>query len=224
MIERPGFHDRADAGRRLAAALSRYAHRSDVLVLGLPRGGVPVAFEIAVALRAPLDVLVARKLGAPGQPEVAIGAVASGGIRVFNERLISALRLPPARIQAMADAEASEVARREVIFRGGRAFPDVSGKVVILVDDGIATGATLRAGIQALRSRGPAKIVVAVPVAAVEASQEIERIVDDFVCLKTPPDFRAVGLAYEDFDQVSDAEVRDLLARPPAPPPHPPRP
>lgn len=214
------FRDRRDAGRHLAERLAAYADRDDVLVLALPRGGVPVAFEVARALRAPLDVFVVRKLGVPGHEELAMGAVASGGVRVLNEDLVRQLEIPAAVIEAVAAREEAELARRERLYRAGRSFPAVQGRTVILVDDGLATGATMRAAVVALRAQRPARIVVAVPVASAETCEELGRSVDDILCAVTPEPFHAVGFWYENFDQTSDEEVRELLrqASEPGPP------
>jgi putative phosphoribosyl transferase len=208
-----GFRDRTEAGRRLAAALGHYAGRSDVLVLALPRGGVPVAYEVAKALGAPLDVFVVRKLGVPGQPEFAMGAIATGGVRVLNRDVVTGLGIPPQMIDAVAERELVELERRERAYRGARPAPDVTGRIVILVDDGLATGATMRAAAAALKSQRPARVVVAVPTASREACDEFRAEVDEVVCAETPPHFVAVGRWYEDFRETSDDEVRDLLQR-----------
>jgi predicted phosphoribosyltransferase len=205
------FRDRSEAGRLLAAELSRYAHRPDVLVLGLPRGGVPVAYEVAQALEAPLDVFVVRKLGLPGQEELAVGAIASGGARVLNEEVVRALEIPDEVIDAIATQEQAELERRERVYRGDRPWPEVRGRVVILVDDGLATGSTMRAAVAALRHQQPARIVVAVPVAAQDTCEEFRTIADEIVCLQTPEPFYAVGLWYQDFGQMTDEQVRSLL-------------
>ena len=207
------YRDRRDAGRRLAAALLPYANRRDVVVLALPRGGVPVGFEVATALGAPLDVFVVRKLGLPGREELAMGALASGGVRVLDEDLIRIAGVSADDVQRITDAEQAELDRRERRYRGDRPFPEVKGKTVILVDDGLATGASMRAAVAALRLEEPARIVVAVPVAAAETCHAFESIADDIVCAATPESFQAVGLWYEDFSQTTDDEVRELLAR-----------
>jgi predicted phosphoribosyltransferase len=207
------FRDRADAGRRLAAALQHHAGRSDVLVLALPRGGVPVAYEVARALGAPLDIFVVRKLGVPGQPELAMGAIATGGVRVLNRDVVEALGIPPQMVEAVAEREQRELERREREYRGARPAPDVQGKIVILVDDGLATGATMRAAAAALKSQHPARVVVAVPTAAREACDDFRAEVDEVVCAETPPMFGAVGMWYDDFSETSDEDVRDLLGR-----------
>lgn len=207
------FRDRRDAGRYLAGRLAAYAGREDVLVLALPRGGVPVGFEVASALGAPLDVFVVRKLGLPGHEELAIGAIATGGVRVLNEHVLSRLPLPEDLIEAVTAREARELERRERLYRGDRPPPDVRGRTAILVDDGLATGSTMRAAAAALRGQGPARIVVAVPIAAPETCDEFRDEVDDIVCAVTPEPFHAVGLWYEDFSQTTDEEVRELLER-----------
>ncbi len=207
------FTDRFEAGRRLADELSAYAGRSDVLVLALPRGGVPVGYEVARALHAPLDVFLVRKLGVPGQEELAMGAIATGGVRVLNDEVVRKLRLPPRVIDAVARRENAELHRREWLYRDDRPLPDVRGKIVILVDDGLATGSTMRAAVAALRQQGPARIMVAVPVGAPETCSELKAEADDVVCVAMPEPFYAVGLWYEDFSQTSDAEVRHLLER-----------
>jgi putative phosphoribosyl transferase len=207
------FRDRADAGRRLAKSLDMYANRPDVLVLALPRGGVPVAFEVAHALDAPLDVFLVRKLGVPGHEELAMGAIASGGVRVVNEDIIAAYDIAPEEIESVAAAEERELERRERRYRGDRPFPDVAGRTVILVDDGLATGSTMRAAVAALRQEHPTRVVVAVPTAAPETCEEFRSEVDDIVCATTPEPFYAVGLWYEDFSQTTDDEVRELLGR-----------
>lgn len=205
------FENRREAGRSLAAALRAYRHRDDVLVLGLPRGGVPVAFEVARSLGAPLDVMVVRKLGAPGQPELAMGAIASGGIRLLNERVVRLLGVSDAMIERVAAAEAAELERRERAYRGGAAPFDAAGRQVILIDDGVATGATLRAAIAALRRLGPARIVVAVPTAPPDTCERLRAETDELVVLDTPEPFLAVGRWYRDFGQTGDDEVRRLL-------------
>jgi len=208
----PRFRDRHDAGRLLAAKLGTYANRPDVIVLALPRGGVPVAAEVARALGAPLDVFLVRKLGIPGHEELAMGAIATGGVRVLNDDVVRALHIPDRVIDAVAEQEARELARRERLYRGGRPPLDVRGRTVILVDDGLATGATMLAAVQALRQQRPARMVVAVPIAPPETCEELRAEVDDVICAVTPEPFHAVGLWYEDFSQTTDEEVRDLLA------------
>src|SRR2546421_6188739 len=207
------YRDRAEAGRRLAAQLTDYANRSDVIVLALPRGGVPVAFEVARALHAPLDIFLVRKLGVPGHEELAMGAIATGGVRVLNEDVMRYISIPDAAIDAVAAKEQRELARREQLYRGDRPAPDVKGKTVILVDDGLATGSTMRAAAAALRQQQPARIVVAVPVSAVQTCDEYRMGVDEIICAITPEPFHAVGMWYADFSQTTDEEVRELLAR-----------
>jgi predicted phosphoribosyltransferase len=205
------FRDRHDAGAQLALALQGYAERPDVIVLALPRGGVVVGYEVAVQLEVPLDVLVVRKLGVPGRSELAMGAIASGGVQVVDHTIREAMNVTPDEFLHVVNTEIAELARRERLYRGRRDFLDVSERCVILVDDGLATGATMRAAIQALRQRGPAEVIVAVPVAAPEAVAIISPLVDDVVCLATPGYMSAIGLWYRDFEQTSDAEVRALL-------------
>ena len=206
-----GFRDRADAGRALAARLSHLTGRDDVVVLGLPRGGVPVAHEVASALGAPLEVLVARKLGVPGQSELAMGAVAAGGVRVLHRVVVDALGVRPEVVEHVALREEAEVARREESYRKGRPPLDVAGRVVVVVDDGLATGSTMRAAVAALRTMAPQRIVVAVPVGARETCQELATEADEVVCLETPAAFRAVGQWYDDFSQTTDDQIRALL-------------
>jgi putative phosphoribosyl transferase len=205
------FRDRADAGRRLAKELPEYAGRPDVIVLGLPRGGVPVALEVAQALGAPLDTFVVRKLGVPRYEELAMGAIASGGVRVLNQDVVRLMRVPDEVIDAVAAREQRELERRERAYRGDRPQADLRGKTVILVDDGLATGATMRAVVAALRMRGPARIVIAVPTAAPDTCASFEGEVDQVVCLATPEPFMAVGNWYEDFSPTTDDEVRAIL-------------
>ena len=212
MDEVQRFHDRREAGQLLARQLSQYKGRGDVVVLGLPRGGVPVAYEIARDLRAPLDVFVVRKLGVPWQPELAMGAIAGRGTEVLNGDVVTAYRIPPHVIRTVAEREARELRRRLEEYRGDRPFPDLHGQLVILVDDGLATGSSMRAAVQAVRKEQPRAIVVAVPVAAPTTCNEFRDLVDHIVCLRTPPDFAAVGRWYEDFSQTTDAEVRELLS------------
>jgi predicted phosphoribosyltransferase len=207
------FQDRYEAGRRLARDLGDYAGRDDVLVVALPRGGVPVGYEVARALGAPLDVMQVRKLGVPGHEELAMGAIASGGVRIVSENVVEALGIPERVIATVAAAEAQELERRERIYREGRLFPDVRGRTVILVDDGLATGSTMRAAAAALRSLGAARLVAAVPVASQESCDAMREAVDDVVCVRIPERFLAVGEWYEDFTQTSDEEVSELLRR-----------
>jgi putative phosphoribosyl transferase len=207
------YLDRIEAGKRLAEQLTDYANRSDVLVLALPRGGVPVAFEVAQALHAPLDIFLVRKLGVPGHEELAMGAIATNGVRVLNEDVVDYLRVPSEVIESVARDEQRELERRERLYRGTRPAPDVRGRVVILVDDGLATGSTMRAAAAALRQQQPARIVVAVPVSAPQTCDEYRMGVDEIICTVTPEPFQAVGLWYQDFSQTTDEEVRELLAR-----------
>jgi putative phosphoribosyl transferase len=207
------FRDRTEAGKHLATKLLSYKNGSDVLVLALPRGGVPVAFEVAQALRVPLDIFLVRKLGVPGHEELAMGAIATGGVRVLNEDIVDYLCIPEHIIEAIAAEELAELRRRELAYRGDRPEPDVRGKTVILVDDGLATGSTIRAAAQALRQQEPARIVVAVPVSAPETCDEYRMGVDEIICAITPESFFGVGQWYLDFSQTTDEEVRDLLKR-----------
>jgi predicted phosphoribosyltransferase len=207
------FQDRREAGRLLAEKLGAYANRPDVLVLALPRGGVPVAYEVARALGAPLDVFIVRKLGVPGYEELAMGAVATGSVRVLNDELVRALSIPDYVIDAITAWEREELARRERLYRGDRPPPDVQDRTVILVDDGLATGATMHAAIAALRQQQPARIVVAVPTGSPETCDALRAEVDDVICAITPEPFHSVGLWYKDFSQTTDDEVRELLAR-----------
>jgi putative phosphoribosyl transferase len=207
------FADRHEAGRLLGEALAKRLAGRDVLVLALPRGGVPVAYHVARALGAPLDVFIVRKLGVPGHEELAMGAIASGGVRVLNRDVLDAIPVPQRAIDAVAEREERELQRREREYRGARPPIDVRGKTVVIVDDGLATGSTMRAAVQALRKMAPSAIVVAVPVAASSTCEEFRREVEDIVCLRTPEPFQAVGLWYENFDQTTDEEVHDLLAR-----------
>lgn len=205
------FQDRREAGRQLAARLEVYAGTPEPVVLGLPRGGVPVAYEVATRLGLPLDVLVVRKIGVPGHSELAMGAIASGGIEVIDPRIVGALAIPREVFDAVARRERVELERRERAFRAGRAPVNVTGKTVILVDDGLATGASMRAAIDAVRSREPARVVVAVPVAPPETCQALRERADEIICLQTPEEMYAVGLWYEEFGQTTDDEVRQLL-------------
>ena len=209
------FRDRREAGRLLAEKLSGYAGKPDVVVLGLPRGGVPVAYEVARTLDAMLDVFLVRKLGVPGHEELAMGAVASGGLRILNEEVVEQLGIPADQIDAVAAKELEELARRERLYRGGRPLPDLRDRTVIVVDDGLATGATMRAAIGALRQAQPARIIVAVPVAAPEIREEFKNLTDDIICGTTPEPFFAVGRWYIDFEQTTDDEVVALLAAQP---------
>jgi putative phosphoribosyl transferase len=207
------FKDRADAGQQLAEALAAYEDRSDVVVLGLPRGGVPVAYEVARVLKAPLDVFIVRKLGVPGHEELAMGAIASGGVRVLNKEVTRELGLTPEAVEAVARQEGQELARREEAFRNGRSALKLQGKTAILVDDGIATGASMRAAVKGLRQHNPAKIIVAAPVASVEACRDFEALVDEVVCLQQPRPCWGVGAWFKSFDQTTNEEVRTLLEK-----------
>ena len=205
------FQDRVDAGRQLAARLTHYGDRGDVIVLALPRGGLPVGFEVAQALHAPLDVMIVRKLGTPGQPELAMGAIASGGVRVVNDEVIRELGISQEQLDEVAAEEQLEVERRERLYRAGRPPLEIAGRTAILVDDGIATGSTMRAAIQALRAQKPARLVVAAPTAAPATCEQIRKQVDELVCLTTPDPFVAIGFFYRDFPQLSDDAVREIL-------------
>jgi len=207
------FANRAEAGRSLAWRLEKYANRDDVVVLGIPRGGIPVAFEVARALRAPLDVFLLRKLGVPGQEELAFGAIASGGVLVLDCQILRTLSISSREIERITTQAQQKLARRETVYRGDEPPVSVSGKIVILVDDGIATGASLLAGIRALRQLRPAKIVVAVPVAPTPVCKRLAYEVDEMVCVAMPEPFGAVGQYYDDFSQVEDEKVVELLAR-----------
>jgi putative phosphoribosyl transferase len=207
------FRDRAEAGRLLAGKLKAYANRPDALVLALPRGGVPVAYEVARALNAPLDIFLVRKLGVPGHEELAMGAIASGGVRVLNEDMVHHLRIPDEAIEKVAGREQRELERREHEYRGDRPAPEVRGRTVILIDDGLATGSTMWAAVIALKRQQPARIIVAVPAAAESTCDEFRAEVDEIVCAITPEPFHAVSLWYEDFSQTTDEQVRDLLER-----------
>jgi putative phosphoribosyl transferase len=207
------FRDRFEAGRVLATKLSKYASRDDVLVLGLPRGGVPVAFEVARALGAPLDVFIVRKLGLPFHEELAMGAIASGGVRVIDHSLVRQFGISDADIAEVTATEQSELERRERQYRGDRRFPDVTERTVILVDDGLATGSSMRVAVAALRQEKPVQIVVAVPIAPPDTCAMLRREAEEVVCAMTPEPFFAVGLWYEDFSQTTDEEVHDLLDR-----------
>lgn len=207
------FQDRVEAGQILAESLDAYKNRPDVVVLALPRGGVPVAFEVARALNAPLDIFLVRKLGVPGHEELAMGAIASGGVRTINEDVVQTLGIPDEVIDAVTAKEQQELERREHLYRDGRPPLDVRGRTVILIDDGLATGSTMRAAAAALRKQRPARIVVAVPVGAASTCDEFRREVDEAICAVTPEPFFAISLWYRDFTQTTDDEVRDLLAR-----------
>lgn len=209
----PPFHDRADAGRQLAKVLTAYSGRRDVRVLALPRGGVPVAYEVARALRAPLDVFLVRKLGVPGQEEYAMGAIASGGVTVVDDMLTRRLGISGDDVARVVERERAELERRDRLYRGDRPPPDVAGRTVILVDDGLATGSTMRAAVTALRAERAREVVVAVPIGSPDTCDMLRGVADAVVCAVTPEPFYAVGPWYEDFEQTSDREVRDLLDR-----------
>lgn len=206
------FHDRREAGQLLARRLADYKDRENVVVLALPRGGVPVAYEIARELKAPLDVYVVRKLGVPWHPELAMGAIAGRGTEVLNGDVVTAYNIPPHVIRAVAERERRELERRLQEYRGNRPPLDLHDRTVILVDDGLATGSTMRAAVRAIRQDQPRAVVVAVPVAAAQTCRELEDEVDEIICLRTPLDFAAVGYWYEDFSQTTDTEVRGLLS------------
>lgn len=208
---RQQYADRREAGAELANRLSAFRGRDDVVVLGLPRGGVPVAFEVAAALGAPLDVFVVRKLGVPGHAELAMGAIASGGVRVLNQDVLAWYALPEAAIETVAREEEQELQRREREYRNGQPLVNVAGRIVILVDDGLATGSTMKAAVQAIRALRPTRIVVAVPVGANDTCRALAATADEVVCARTPEPFSAVGLWYRDFSQTTDEEVRELL-------------
>ena len=207
------FRNRVDAGRSLATKLTAYANRHDVIVLALPRGGVPVGFEVAQALRAPLDVFLVRKLGVPGHPELAMGALANGGVRVLSDDIIGHLAIPPDAVEEVTSRERIELERRDKMYRGNRPPAVLNDRTVILVDDGLATGATMEAAIRAVRQSEPRRVVVAAPVGAAETCERLATMADEVVCVATPEPFQAVGLWYEHFDQTSDDEVIDLLRR-----------
>jgi putative phosphoribosyl transferase len=220
----PIFRDRADAGIQLAARLLRYAGDPNVVVLGLPRGGVPIAYQVARRLEAPLDVFVVRKLGVPGHRELAMGAIATGGVRVLNTEVVSALRISEPMIAEVAAQEEKELERQQRAYRGEVPFPDLAGRTVIVVDDGLATGSTMRAAVRALRQMQPARIVVGAPVAAADTCRSLAREADEVVCVNMPAEFHAVSVWYQEFFQTSDEEVRSLLesvGRTPGPRPTP---
>lgn len=209
------FRDRAEAGRELAGRLADHGGLVEPVVLGLPRGGVPVAAEVAASLSAPLDVFMVRKLGVPGQPELAMGAIASGGVQILNESVVRQLKIEPAAVEQVVERELLELRRREREYRGDRPVTEVTDRTVILVDDGLATGATMRAAVQGVRVAGAGQVVVAVPVGATTSCQRIEEVADELMCLHAPASFGAVGSFYGDFRQVTDDEVRRLLDRQP---------
>ncbi|HEX7735970.1 MAG TPA: phosphoribosyltransferase [Ktedonobacteraceae bacterium] len=207
------YQDRFDAGRQLATCVQAYANRPNVLILALPRGGVPVAFAVASALHVPLDLFLVRKLGVPGQEELALGAIATGNVRVLNNDVVQSLRISEQTIEQIARREEQELARRERLYRDDRPPPDLRDRIIILIDDGLATGASMRAAARAVRRQHPARLVVAVPVAAPSACEEFQSEADEVICTYTPEPFYGVGWWYHDFAQVSDREVHNLLAR-----------
>ena len=213
MDDYQAFIDRRNAGRVLATRLAKYAGRDDVVVLGLPRGGVPVAYEAASALGAPIDVFLVRKLGTPGHRELAMGAIASRGVRVLNEDVVHWYGISDSAIERIAREEQEELERRERAYRGDRPAPDLTNKIVILIDDGLATGSTMRAAAHAVRARGPARVVIAVPVGAPQACAELAAVADEVICARMPERFSAVGQWYLNFDQTDDDEVRELLQK-----------
>jgi putative phosphoribosyl transferase len=206
------FRDRTEAGKQLAEKLLEYRDQPDVLVLALPRGGVPVAFEVAQVLHAPLDVFIVRKLGVPGQEELAFGAIATGGVRVLNQTIIKRFQITPEEVEAVTTVEQDELKRRQRLYRGDRPLPEIRDHTIILVDDGLATGATMHAAVVAIRQQEPARLIVGVPISSPETCAAFQDEVDDIICAVTPEPFYAVGLWYEDFPQVTDAEVHNLLA------------
>jgi putative phosphoribosyl transferase len=205
------FNNRTDAGQQLASKLMAYANRPNLLVLALPRGGIPIGVEVSKALNAPLDIFLVRKLGVPGHEELAMGAIATGGIRIINKNVVEYLDIPLEVIEIVAERESVELQRRELAFRGNRPAPEINGRTVILVDDGLATGSTMRAAVAALREQNPAGIVVGVPTASPSTCNELKEEVDDIICAITPEPFHAVGIWYEDFSQITDEEVHELL-------------
>jgi predicted phosphoribosyltransferase len=213
MDDYQAFIDRRNAGRVLATRLAKYAGRDDVVVLGLPRGGVPVAYEAASAIGAPMDVFLVRKLGTPGHRELAMGAIASGGVRVLNEDVVHWYGISDVAIERIAREEQEELERRERAYRGDRPAPDLTNKIVILIDDGLATGSTMRAAAHAVRARGPARVVIAVPVGAPQTCAELAAVADEVICARMPEPFSAVGQWYLNFDQTDDDEVRALLQK-----------
>lgn len=210
---RQKFHDRTEAGKLLAAQLTEYAHRADVLVLGLPRGGVPVAYEVAQVLDAPLDVCLVRKLGVPAHKELAMGAISTGGVRIINENVVDWLSISQQTIDAVAARETLELQRRNWVYRGDRPLPNVSNHTIILVDDGIATGATIKAAIATIKHQQPRELILAIPVAGISTCQELASEVNKVVCVLMPENLYAIGMWYENFAQTTDAEVCELLSR-----------
>jgi len=216
--DRQPYEDRRHAGLALAERLAHLKGRSDLVVLALPRGGVPIAYEVARALAAPLDVFLVRKLGLPGYPEFAMGAIASGGVRVLNHDVVSRYRIPQAVIDEVAREEQAELERRQRAYRNGRASVELKDRVVLLIDDGLATGSTMKAAVEAVRGHGPSRIVVAVPVGSPDTCREVADVADEVVCARAPDGFAAVGQWYRDFSQMTDEEVRDLLHGAPSTP------
>jgi putative phosphoribosyl transferase len=214
--DRHAYSDRYEAGVELASRLSRYAHRDDVIVLALPRGGVPVGYEVARSLNAPLDVFVVRKLGVPGHRELAMGAIASGGIRVLNDDIVTWYGIPESAIEEIARNEQAELERRERAYRDNRALSKLRGRIVLLVDDGLATGSTMMAATHAVRAHAPSRVIVAAPVGAPDTCLALRQAADDVVCVRMPESFAAVGQWYRDFSETSDGEVRELLRKRPA--------
>jgi putative phosphoribosyl transferase len=207
------FRNRTEAGQILARSLQKYKNRPDVLVLGLPRGGVPVAYEVARELNAPLDVFIVRKLGVPAHEELGMGAIATRGVRILHEGIVRELGIPQEVIDVVTQREQQELERRERLYRGNRPAPAIEGRTVIIVDDGLATGSSMKAAVQALRQQNPARLIVAVPTAPVETCEQLKQIADEVVCALTPEPFIAVGGSYGDFSQTTDEEVRDLIER-----------
>ena len=206
------FLDRTDAGQVLARGLQQYKNQPDVLILGLPRGGVPVAYEVARELNAPLDVFVVRKLGVPGHEELGMGAIATGGVRILHEGIVREVGISPETIEAVSAREQAELERRERLYRGDRPAPTIKGRTVVIIDDGLATGSTMKAAIQAVRQQDPRRLIVAVPTAPSETCEQLKESVDHVVCALTPEPFFAVGGSYADFTQITDEEVRELIA------------
>ena len=206
------FRDRTEAGQVLARRLQQYKNQPDVLILGLPRGGVPVAYEVARDLNAPLDVFIVRKLGVPGHEELGMGAIATGGVRTLHEGIIREIGISPQTIEAVSAREQAELERRERLYRGDRPAPTIKGRTVVIVDDGLATGSTMKAAIQAVRQQDPRQVIVAVPTAPSETCEQLKESADHVVCALTPEPFFSVGGSYADFTQITDGEVRDLIA------------
>ncbi len=206
------FKDRTDAGKKLILKLEKYKDHKDVIVLGLPRGGVPVAFEVAKYLKVPQDIFIVRKLGVPGQEELAFGAISSDGVRVLNKEIINLMKIPKEVVEKVTEIEKQELLRREQLYKGDKPPITIAGKIVILVDDGLATGASMRAAITALKILNPKKIVLAVPTASSDTCEDFENEVDEVICASTPEPFRGVGFWYEDFSQIKDEQVKKILS------------